>query len=122
MSLRADLATGWRALREHPDVLPLVGADVVSSAVYGALTVLFVLLGRASSGLGAAGYGYLLSALGVGGVLAAGLADRAAASAAPASRAHRRRRRRRVPLLAARADRVARRPRSCSPRASAPGR
>jgi MFS family permease len=26
-SLRADLAAGWRALREHPDTLPLVGAD-----------------------------------------------------------------------------------------------
>src|SRR4051812_2712739 len=81
-SLRADLATGWRALREHPDVLPLVGADVVSSAVYGALTVLFVLVGQ-KLGLGAAGYGYLLSAFGVGGVLTAGLADRAASSDRP---------------------------------------
>ena len=81
-SLRADLVTGWRVLREHPDVLPLVGADVVSSSVYGALTVLFVLLGE-KLGLGAAGYGYLLSALGVGGVLSAGLADRAASSDRP---------------------------------------
>ena len=78
----ADLAAGWRALREHPDTLPLVGADFVSSTIYGALTVLFVLLGQ-QLGLGAAGYGYLLSALGVGGVLAANLANRAAASDRP---------------------------------------
>ena len=81
-SIGADLAVGWRALREHPDALPLVGADVVSSAIYGALTVLFVLVGE-RLGLGAAGYGYLLSALGVGGVLAAGLAHRAASSDRP---------------------------------------
>jgi predicted MFS family arabinose efflux permease len=81
-SIGADLAVGWRALREHPDALPLVGADVVSSAIYGALTVLFVLVGE-RLGLGAAGYGYLLSALGVGGVLSAGLAHRAASSDRP---------------------------------------
>jgi predicted MFS family arabinose efflux permease len=81
-SVGADLAVGWRALREHPDALALVGADVVSSAIYGALTVLFVLVGE-RLGLGAAGYGYLLSALGVGGVLSAGLAHRAASSDRP---------------------------------------
>ena len=81
-SIRADLAVGWRALREHPDALALVGADVVSSAIYGALTVLFALVGE-RLGLGAAGYGYLLSALGVGGVLSAGLAHRAASSDRP---------------------------------------
>src|SRR3954454_6171203 len=81
-SLRADLATGWRALREHPDVLPLAAADFVSSTIYGALTVLFVLLGQ-RLGLGAAGYGYLLSAFGAGGMLGAGVADRAAGSDRP---------------------------------------
>jgi hypothetical protein len=81
-SVRSDLAVGWRALREHPDALPLVGAEIISSAVYGALTVLFVLVGE-RLGLGAAGYGYLLSALGVGGVLATGLAHRAASSDRP---------------------------------------
>jgi MFS family permease len=81
-SVRADLTTGWRALREHPDALPVAGAELVSSAIYGVLTVLFVLLGE-RLGLGAAGYGYLLSALGAGALLAAGLADRAAASDRP---------------------------------------
>src|SRR5262245_53037920 len=64
-SIRSDLAVGWRALREHPDALPLVGAEIISSSVYGVLTVLFVLVGE-RLGLGAAGYGYLLSAFGVG--------------------------------------------------------
>jgi predicted MFS family arabinose efflux permease len=81
-SVRADLATGWQALREHPDALPVAGAEIVSSAVYGVLTVLFVLLGE-RLGLGAAGYGYLLSALGAGALLSAGVADRAAASDRP---------------------------------------
>ena len=81
-SIRSDLAVGWRALRENPEALPLVGAEIVSSSVYGALTVLFVLIGE-RLGLGAAGYGYLVSALGVGGVLGAGLAHRAASSDRP---------------------------------------
>ena len=81
-SFRADLATGWRALREHPDALPVAGAEFVSSTIYGVLTVLFVLLGQ-RLGLGGVGYDYLVSALGVGGVLSAGLANRAAASDRP---------------------------------------
>src|SRR5262245_35226845 len=81
-TVRGDLVTGWRALRGHPDVLAVAGAELVSSTVYGVLTVLFVLLGQ-RMGLGAAGYGYLLSALGAGGVLTAGLANRAAASDRP---------------------------------------
>jgi predicted MFS family arabinose efflux permease len=81
-SIRSDLAVGWRALRQHPDALPLVGAEIISSSIYGALTVLFVLIGE-RLGLGAAGYGYLVSALGLGGVLGAGLAHRAASSDRP---------------------------------------
>jgi predicted MFS family arabinose efflux permease len=73
---------GWQALRGYPDALPLVGAHVVASAAYGALTVLFVLLGE-RLGLGAAGYGYLVAALGAGAVLAAGVAERAAALGRP---------------------------------------
>jgi predicted MFS family arabinose efflux permease len=80
--LRGELATCWRALREHPTALPLVGIEIVASAIYGASTVLFVLLAM-RFGLGAAGYGYLLSALGAGGILAAGVAGAAAASSRP---------------------------------------
>jgi MFS family permease len=75
--LRAELRGGWDALRRYPDALTLVGAEVVASAAYGALTVLFVLLSD-RLGLGAAGYGYLIAAVGVGAVLSAGVADRAA--------------------------------------------
>jgi MFS family permease len=81
-ALRDELATGWHALREHPTALPLVGVEIVASAIYGASTVLFVLL-AVRLGLGASGYGYLLSALGAGGILAAGLASAAAASSRP---------------------------------------
>jgi predicted MFS family arabinose efflux permease len=80
--LRDELATGWHALREHPTALPLVGVEIVASAIYGASTVLFVLL-AVHLGLGASGYGYLLSALGAGGVIAAGVASAAAASPRP---------------------------------------
>jgi hypothetical protein len=78
-TLRAELLGGWDALRGYPDALPLVGAHIVASAAYGALTVLFVLVSE-RLGLGTAGYGYLIAAVGVGGVLAAGVAERAAAS------------------------------------------
>jgi MFS family permease len=80
--LRHELRTGWLALRGSGDALTIVGANVVASAIYGALTVLFVILGR-RLGLGAAGYGYLIAAIGAGGLLAAGVANRAAESARP---------------------------------------
>jgi predicted MFS family arabinose efflux permease len=80
--LRAELLGGWNALRNYPDSLPLVCAEVVASAAYGALTVLLVLVSD-RLGLGPAGFGYLLAAMGAGGVLAAGVADRAATSARP---------------------------------------
>ncbi len=75
----AELAEGWAALRSVPAGLPILGANVVASAVYGAMTVLLVLLAD-RLGLGTAGYGYLLAAAGLGGVLATGIANRAAAS------------------------------------------
>jgi hypothetical protein len=78
----ADLAAGLAALRRERAALPAVGADVLASSLYGALTVLYVLLG-ARLGLGAGGYGYLLSASALGGILGAGAADRAAASGNP---------------------------------------
>jgi MFS family permease len=80
--LRAELLGGWNALRAYPESLPLVCAEVIASAVYGALTVLLVLVSD-RLGLGTAGYGYLLAGIGAGGVLAAGLAGGAAASARP---------------------------------------
>jgi predicted MFS family arabinose efflux permease len=78
----ANVAAGWRGLRGRRDALPVVGAEVLASAIYGALTVLFVLVADRLD-LGPGGYGYLLSASAVGGVLAAGAADRAAAARQP---------------------------------------
>jgi predicted MFS family arabinose efflux permease len=74
-----ELGAGARALLRQPVALRLVGADVMSSAVYGAETVLLLLLSR-RLGLGDHGYGYLLASCGLGGVLGAGVAGRAAAS------------------------------------------
>ncbi|MEA2312849.1 MAG: hypothetical protein QOE28_2817 [Solirubrobacteraceae bacterium] len=78
-TVRADLAAGWRGLGSRRDSLPVIGAEVLASVLYGALTVLFVLV-AARLHLGPGGYGYLLSASAVGGVLASGAAGRAAAS------------------------------------------
>jgi MFS family permease len=71
-----ELREGARALLDQPVAMRLVGADVVCSAVYGAETVLLLLLSR-DLGLGDHGYGYLLAAFGLGGVLGAGIAGRA---------------------------------------------
>jgi MFS family permease len=81
-SVLADVATGARALREHPVAVRLVGADVICSVVYGMQTVLLLLLSR-SLGLGDAGYGYVLAGLGLGGIVGTTLTSRAARSAHP---------------------------------------
>ena len=80
--LVSELRTGWHALRGERDALALAGGELVASAVYGAFTVLLVLLSR-RLGAGAGGYGYLLAGMGAGGVLATGLANRAAVSKRP---------------------------------------
>ncbi|HMJ37870.1 MAG TPA: MFS transporter [Baekduia sp.] len=71
----ADLRAGAHALLTRPAACRLVGADVACSLVYGAQTVLLLLVaGRL--GLGADGYGYLLGAIGLGGVIGAVVAGR----------------------------------------------
>jgi MFS family permease len=80
--LRQELKAGWEALRGYNEAIAIVGANVIASAVYGALTVVFVVLGH-RLGLGAAGYGYLLAAMGAGGGLAAGISNKAASSENP---------------------------------------
>jgi MFS family permease len=73
-----ELAAGARALLAQPVALRLVGADVMCSAVYGAETVLLLVLSR-ELGLGDHGYGYLLASFGLGGVAGAAVAGRAVA-------------------------------------------
>ena len=70
-----ELREGVVAVRRNPVAWRLIGADVVCSFVYGALTVLLLLVGD-RLGYGVAGYGFLLAGVGVGGVVGAGLAAR----------------------------------------------
>ena len=73
--LLADLRDGLDALRGAPAALRMIAADVVCSAVYGILTVTLVLVaGRVGAGPG--GYGLLIGAFGVGGLIGAGVAGR----------------------------------------------
>jgi predicted MFS family arabinose efflux permease len=71
-----ELRTGLSALLEQRAALRIFGADVVCSVVYGAETVLLLLLSR-RLGLGDEGYGWLLAACGLGGIAGAGIAARA---------------------------------------------
>jgi MFS family permease len=69
-TLVRELGHGAHALRSAPEAGWMVSADTAASLVYGAQTVLLLLVaGRL--GLGARGYGYLLAAQGAGGIAAA---------------------------------------------------
>jgi MFS family permease len=81
-SVVADVVLGARALRRRPVAIRLVGADVVCSVVYGMQTVLLLVLSR-TLGFGPAGYGWVLAAMGTGGILGTTVASRAARSARP---------------------------------------
>jgi MFS family permease len=70
-----ELRAGAAALRGNGLASRLIGADIMCSLVYGAQTVLLLLLGR-RLGYGDAGYGYLLAGCGIGGLIGAGLAPR----------------------------------------------
>jgi MFS family permease len=74
-----ELRAGAQALLGQRGVLRIFGADIVCSVVYGAETVLLLLLSR-DLGLGDQGYGWLLAGCGLGGVLGAGVAARASDS------------------------------------------
>lgn len=78
----AELAAGFAALRRNRAALRLVGADTSCSVVYGAQTVLFVMIARAL-GYGGDGYGWLLAGCGIGGVLGTALAPRLVARGRP---------------------------------------
>ena len=74
-----EIADGLRAVGSSRLSLVIVGFFTGSAIVYGSETVLLVLLSQQQLGTGATGYGYLLAALGAGGVLAAGFTHRLAA-------------------------------------------
>jgi predicted MFS family arabinose efflux permease len=67
--LRAELAAGLRTLREVPAARTVVLLISAQTFVFGALTVLVVVLALDILDTGASGVGFLNSALGVGGLL-----------------------------------------------------
>jgi MFS family permease len=75
--LLREMASGAAALRAHPEAVRLVGADIMCSMLYGAQTVLLLLV-ASRVGLGAGGYGYLFAGIGAGGLVGTALAGRAA--------------------------------------------
>lgn len=74
-SVVAEILAGARALRGAPTAVRLIAADTLCSAVYGMVTVTFVLVSR-RFGAGSGAYGLLLAAYGVGGVFGANLVGR----------------------------------------------
>jgi MFS family permease len=73
-----QMAGGLAAFVESPTVMLLAGFSILASFVYGTDTVLFVVISRDQLGTGSTGYGYLLAALGVGGIVMAGFMNRIA--------------------------------------------
>jgi MFS family permease len=69
-SLLRDVTVGWQAIRQHPAIWRLAGADILESAIFGTLTVLLLLLSHSVTG-GDAAYGTLMAATGIGGGAAA---------------------------------------------------
>ena len=70
-----ELREGLAALLAHRAALRLLGADILASLVYGVLSVTLVLVAM-RSGMAGGGYGLLLAAIGVGGVIGAAVAPR----------------------------------------------
>jgi MFS family permease len=75
-----QMAAGIRAFVSSPKVILLAGFSILASFVYGTDTVLFVVVSKDQLGTGSTGYGYLLVALGLGGILIAGFMNRIAAA------------------------------------------
>jgi MFS family permease len=73
--LLREVMQGAAALRAHPAALRLIGADTMCSVLYGAQTVLLLMVSR-QVGLGAQGYGYMFASIGAGGLLGTALAGR----------------------------------------------
>jgi CRP-like cAMP-binding protein len=76
----AQMMAGVRAINSNATARLLVGFSVLASFVYGSDTALLVSVADVKLGLGADGYGLLLAGEGVGGVLAALVVNRIAAS------------------------------------------
>ena len=75
-----QMGIGLRAFASSSSVTLLAGFSILASFVYGTDTVLFVVVSRDQLGTGSSGYGYLLAALGVGGIVMAGFMNRIASA------------------------------------------
>ncbi len=75
-----QMVVGVRTMASSSLVMLLVGFSVLASFVYGTDTVLFIAISRDLLGTGSDGTGYLLAGLGVGGIAAAVVVNRLAAS------------------------------------------
>jgi predicted MFS family arabinose efflux permease len=75
-----QMLVGVRTIAALPAARTMVAYSVLVSFVYGTDTVLFVGVSAHKLGTGSEGFGYLLAALGVGGVIAATAVDRLAGS------------------------------------------
>jgi MFS family permease len=75
-----QMTAGILAFVESPTATLLAGFSILASFVYGTDTVLFVVVSKDQLGTGSSGYGYLLAALGVGGILIAGFMNRVASA------------------------------------------
>ena len=75
-----QIVVGFQAITGSSAAVMLVGASVLASFFYGLDTVLFVVVSEERLGIGASGYGVLMSGLGIGGILMAGFMKRLAAA------------------------------------------
>lgn len=82
--LHHQLSEGARAVTSSTSIMLLMALVLSGTLVYGLEGVLYPLVSRDLLGTGAEGVGFLFAATGVGGVLTAGLANRAVDSARPA--------------------------------------
>jgi CRP-like cAMP-binding protein/predicted MFS family arabinose efflux permease len=71
-----QMGVGIKAFFSSSTVVVLAGFSIVASFLYGTDTVLFVVLSKQQLGTGSEGYGYLLAALGVGGLVMAPFMNR----------------------------------------------
>lgn len=74
-----QMTVGIRAIFSSSTAMLLTSFPIVTTFLYGVDSVLFVYISKDKLGTGADGYGYLLVALGVGGVIAAAFVNRVAA-------------------------------------------
>jgi MFS family permease len=82
-SLRRRILEGVRSISGSPGIAGIALLTVAASFVYGEQLVLLALVSDKQLGTGAGGVGFLFAAMGVGGILAAGVTNRLAEDPRP---------------------------------------